>query len=93
MARVTIKPGSGDPIGKIARSDAMATILEVISAPVFEQAKGDPNEEYRRTLRMRRFYSRGPRGRVSIQIGAAPTIGARVEAVRGTLARALGLIG
>jgi hypothetical protein len=91
MARVTIKQtGSLD---KIAKSDGLGDQLEAIASPVLDAARRDPNPEYTRTLRMKRFVSRGKRGRVSIQIGAAPTIGGRVEAKRGTLARALGSAG
>lgn len=92
MAKVTIK-FSGEAIGKIAVSEPLAETLESIAAPVLAQAKQDPNPYYTSTLRMRRFYSKGRLGRVVIQIGAAPFIGGRVEAKRGTLARAIGLIG
>lgn len=92
MARVTIK-FEGQALGRIARSEPLAQTLEGIAQPVLAQAQNDPNEYYVSTLRMRRFYSSGRRGRVAIQIGAAPQIGSRVEAIRGTLARALGLIG
>jgi hypothetical protein len=53
----------------------------------------DPNEFYVNTLRKKTFVSSGPRGRISWQIGAEPVIGARVEAKRGTAARALGEAG
>lgn len=92
MARVTVK-FSSEGISKIAVSEPLAETLEAIAAPVLAAAKSDPNPYYTSTLRMRRFYSKGRRGRVVIQIGAAPFIGGRVEAKRGTLARALGLIG
>lgn len=92
MAGVRIK-FSGEGIGKIAVSEPLAETLESIAAPVLAAAQNDPNTYYVSTLRMRRFYSKGRRARVVVQIGAAPFIGARVEAKRGTLARALGLIG
>lgn len=95
MAKVTIKesPQGFAALGRIMKSDEIAEQLEAIAEPVLEAAKRDPNERYVATLRMKRFYSRGRGGRVSIQIGAAPLIGSRVEAKRGTLARALGRIG
>lgn len=93
MARVTIRPSNGDALSKIARSDALAEQLETIARPVMDAAMTDPNPTYVESLRMRRFYTRGKRGRVSIQIGAAPIIGSRVEAKRGTLSRALGSSG
>ena len=91
MAKVTFS-GRGD-LSKIAKSDALAEQLEEIAKPVLDAAMRDPNEEYTATLRMRRFVSSGRQGRVSVQIGAGPTIGGRVEAKRGTLARALGSAG
>lgn len=93
MSKVTFKAGRGDALSKIARSDALAVQLERIAKPVLDAAKSDPNPTYVASLRMRRFFTRGKRGRVSIQIGAAPIIGSRVEAKRGTLARALGRAG
>lgn len=93
MARVTIRSGNRSAIARIAKSDWIAGQLETIATPVLDAARQDPNPEYVRTLRMRRFVTRGRFGRVSIQIGAAPVIGGRVEAKRGTLARALGQAG
>lgn len=91
MARVRIvQTGSLD---KVAKSDALGDQLEGIARPVLEAARRDPSEAYVASLEMRRFVTRGREGRVSIQIGAHPVIGSRVEAKRGTLARALGLIG
>lgn len=77
----------------IAKSDLLGDQLEVIAGPVLAAAKRDSNKYYVSTLRMRRFISRGRKGRISIQIGAAPGIGAHVEAKRGTLQRALGSAG
>ena len=91
MAKVTFS-SRGD-LSKIAKSDALAEQLERIAQPVLDAALRDPNEEYTSTLRMRRYVTGGRKGRVSIQIGAGPTIGGRVEAKRGTLARALGSAG
>jgi hypothetical protein len=90
MARVTIKQTGS--LEKVAKSSELGDQLEKIAEPVFAAAKNDSNDYYVRTLRMKRFVSSGRRGRISIQIGAAPGIGGRVEAKRGTLARALGLI-
>jgi hypothetical protein len=93
MAKVTIKGGSPGALERIAKSDVLGDQLEDIAKPVLEAAQQDPNEFYVSTLRMQRFVSGGKRGRVSIQIGAGPTIGGRVEALRGTLQRALGKAG
>lgn len=95
MAKVRFESGarSFEAIGRVMKSKKLGAALEEIARPVFEQAKQDPNEYYASTLEMRQFVSSGKAGRVSIQIGAAPTVGGRVEAKRGTLARALGLIG
>lgn len=93
MAKVTIKPVSGKRLSQIAISFALAEALEEIAQPIHDEIAKDPNEYYVSTLRMKRFYSSGRRGRVSIQIGVAPIIGARVEAKRGTIARALGEAG
>lgn len=81
------------PLAKIAKSDELADALEPIADAVLNGARSDPNETYVSTLRKRRFTSRGRRGRVSWQVGAAPVIGRRVEAKRGTLARVLARLG
>lgn len=91
MAKVRLKVTGS--LTKQMSSDKLAAQLEAIASPVLQEAKGDPNAYYVSTLRMRRFYSHGKQGRVSIQIGAGPKIGSRVEAKRGTLARALGRLG
>lgn len=93
MAKVTFRDKPGQPLGKIARSDALAEQLEKFGSEVLASAKRDPNEEYTSTLDMHRFYTSGRSGRVSVQVGAAPIIGSRVEAKRGTLQRALGSAG
>jgi hypothetical protein len=61
-------------------------------ADAVKDAVDDPNAEYMGTLQARTFHTKSARGvrRVVGQVGAAPGIGARVEAKRGTLARALG---
>jgi len=91
MAKVTIRQTGS--LERVAKSEKLGDQLEKIARPVLEAAQRDPNEAYVASLRMRRFVSSGKRGRVSIQIGAHPVIGARVEAKRGTLARALGEAG
>jgi hypothetical protein len=90
MARVRIRQTGS--LERVAKSTKLGDQLEAISEPVWNAAHNDPNAGYVASLRRRRFVSRGREGRVSIQIGAAPGIGERVEAKRGTLARALGLI-
>lgn len=90
-ARVIVKKTSGS-LSRLMKSSVLGDQLQKIAQPVLNAAREDPNEEYVASLRMHRFTSRGRAGRVSIQIGAHPVIGARVEAKRGTLARALGLV-
>lgn len=91
MAKVTIRQtGSLD---NVAKSDALGDQLEAIARPVYDAARNDPNEEYVASLEMRRYVTGGREGRVSVQIGSHPVIGARVEAKRGTLQRALGSAG
>jgi len=80
-------------LDKAAKSPALAAQLEPIADAILEAASTDPNPEYVATLRKQLFVSSGKRGRVSYQVGAAPTIGARVEAKRGTLQRAMGRAG
>ncbi len=91
MAKVTIRLTGN--LDRVATSSALGDQLEALARPVLEAARNDPNPAYVASLRMHRFTSHGRGGRVSIQIGAHPVIGSRVEAKRGTLARALGLIG
>lgn len=95
MARVTIRPTSFTRKAIIAlkKSDFIASQLEPMAQAVLDAARQDPNEEYAKTLGKRTFVTAGPAGRISWQIGAAPLIGARVEAKRGTLQRALGSAG
>lgn len=91
MARVTFR-GRGS-LQHVASSDALGDQLERIARPILLVAREDRNEYYVSTLEMRRFISRGRKGRVSIQVGAAPVVGARVEAARGTLQKAVGRAG
>lgn len=95
MTRVTIQSGaySFEAIGRVMKSRKLGDQLEAIARPVLEAAREDPNPAYVASLRMRQFVSSGRGGRVSVQIGAAPVLGSRVEAKRGTLARALGRAG
>jgi hypothetical protein len=95
MTKVTIKSNASTYAGirSLMKSGKLALMLEPAADAILEQASTDPNEEYVKTLRKRMFVSSGPRGRVSWQVGAAPIIGARVEAKRGTLARALARVG
>lgn len=91
MARVRVKVTDQNRrnFAALMHSDELAERLEEVAEPVFDQARKDPNDYYVSTLRMKRFHTSGRRGRVVIQIGAAPLIGERVEAKRGTLARAI----
>lgn len=91
MARVTIKGGARTrkAIGNVMKSRKLEEQLRPLAEAVLEGAEQDPNETYVRGLRMRVFLT----DRVTFQIGAAPVIGQRVEAKRGTLARALGKAG
>lgn len=91
MARVRFTTRKG--ISEFAKSGELASILEGVAGPVYSAALRDPNAYYVSTLQMRRYTTGGRAGRVSIQIGAEPRIGARVEATRGTLARAMGNAG
>jgi hypothetical protein len=91
MAKVTIRQTG--TLTRVAKSDRLGDQLEAISEPVWQAVNRDPNPAYVASLRRRRFVTRGRNGRVSIQIGANPVIGARVEAKRGTMARALGEAG
>ena len=95
MAKVTIKATSFTRKALIAlkKSDFIAAKLEPMADEVLAAAKRDPNEEYTKTLRKGTFVTGGPQGRIGWQVGAAPIIGSRVEAKRGTLQRALGEAG
>ena len=72
------------------KSGAMEAILKEHAAPILAAAQSDPNPTYVASLDMHSFMSKS---RVSVQVGAAPIIGAAVEAKRGTLARAVGSAG
>lgn len=95
MTKVTIQSGafSYEAIGRVMKSKKLGAQLEEIARPVLEAARQDPNPEYVDSLRMKQFVTSGHGGRVSVQIGAAPIVGSRVEAKRGTLARALASAG
>lgn len=81
------------PLSVVAKSEELAAVLENAAQPVHDAMAQDPNEFYRKTLRMKRFVSSGKRGRVSIQVGTESTIGARVEAKRGTMSKAISRAG
>jgi hypothetical protein len=91
MAKVTVNFGRS--LSSIAKGKEVADALEPVADRVMAYARRDPNEYYVSTLRKKLFVSPGRLGRVSWQVGAEPTIGVRVEAKRGTLARALGMVG
>jgi len=77
-------------MGNVMKSRKLGAALEDIGAKVIAAARQDPNAAYVASLEMRQFVSAD---RVSVQIGAHPVIGSRVEAKRGTLSRALGRAG
>lgn len=81
------------PFSVIAQSEQLAVVLEAQARPVFDAMNDDPNEFYRKTLRMFRVRSKGKRGRVSVHVGVDSVIGARVEAKRGTLSKAIARAG
>lgn len=95
MAKVSIRAGSKSrsTIQAIAHSDVIAAQLRPIAQAVLERAAQDPNERYASQLRIGIHHSRGRFGRVSWRVGNPTALGARVEAKRGTLARALGAAG
>ncbi len=90
-ARVRIKQVG--TLERVAKSDALSAQLEPFADAILAAASRDPNKTYVASLRKRRFVSGGRRGRTSWQVGAAPVIGSRVEAKRGTLQRAIGEAG
>lgn len=81
------------PIKDLALSSELETVLMDLAEPVLAEAQQDPNPEYVTSLQLRAFRSGGARGRVTANITAAPIIGSRVEAKRGTLGRAIGRAG
>lgn len=81
------------PLSMIAKSQEMGDLLERLAKPVYDACMQDPNEFYRKTLRLRRFVTGGARGRVSVQVGVNPVIGPRVEAKRGTMGKAISRAG
>lgn len=93
MARKKVRWKANEPLSMVATSDELAGVLEKAAKPVYDAMAEDPNEFYRKTLRMKRFVSGGRRGRVSIQVGVEDRIGARVEAKRGTMSRAIARAG
>jgi hypothetical protein len=91
--RFQTRASSFEAMRNVMKSRKLGAELEKIGEKVLEAARQDPNPEYVASLEMRQFVSSGSRGRVSVQIGAHPVIGSRVEAKRGTLQRALGSAG
>jgi len=93
MARVKVGAArtAGKAIRKIALSAEMSSRIRPLAWAVLEAASSDPNERYVALLVMEEHRSRGPLGRVSWRVGCeVPELGRRVEAERGTLARAMG---
>ena len=88
--RFETKAYSYHAMGNVMKSRKLGAVLEEIGAKVLAAAREDPNAAYVASLEMRQFVSAD---RVSVQIGAHPVIGSRVEAKRGTLQRALGSAG
>lgn len=93
MARVRFRVNNKEALSKIAKSDELADQLEPFATAILESASNDSNAAYVASLRKRKFVSGGRAGRVSWQVGADPVLGSRVEAKRGTLARAVGAAG
>lgn len=91
VAKITIKGNL--PISKIAVSGEMLAQLEPFARQVLDAAKHDPNETYVASLRMKSFLSHGKLARVSWQVGAAPTIGRRIEAKRSVFSRIVSSMG
>lgn len=81
------------PIKELATSAELEAVLMDLAAPVLAAAQNDPSPEYVESLQLRAFRSGGARGRVSANVTAAPIVGSRVEAKRGTLGRAIGNAG
>lgn len=91
MGKVRVQQNK--PLSLIAKSQELGDVLERLARPVYDACMEDPNQWYRDTLRLKRFVSGGKRGRISVQVGVNPLIGARVEAKRGTLSRAVARAG
>lgn len=78
------------PLSEILTSSEMQAIVMAKAEAIRSIAAQDPNEFYVQTLDAHPWTSRD---RVHGQVGAGSEIGARVEAKRGTLGRALGASG
>lgn len=91
MAKVRVQQNK--PMSLIAKSQELGDVLEKLARPVYDACMEDPNQWYRDTLRIKRFVSGGVRGRISVQVGVNPLIGARVEAKRGTMSKAIARAG
>lgn len=96
MSKVTVKPAKNSRrvMSDIAHSSETAAFLEPVAEAIKSAASSDPNARYVASLTIREHHSRGRFGRVSLRVGCSiPSLGARVEAERGTLARAMGAAG
>lgn len=91
MGKVRVQQNK--PLSLIAKSQELGDVLESLARPVYDACMADPNQWYRDTLRIKRFVSGGKRGRISVQVGVHPLIGARVEAKRGTMSKAIARAG
>ena len=93
MSKVKVKPArtARKAMQGIAHSGGVAAFLRPVADAIHSQAAQDPNQRYVAALRVLEHHSGGPGGRVSWRVGCLnPSLGARVEAKRGTLARAMG---
>jgi hypothetical protein len=96
MTKVRVKsaPTARKAMRAIAHSESVSAFLKPVADAVHAQAAQDPNPRYVAALRVLEHHSSGAFGRVSWRVGCLiPSLGARVEAKRGTLARAMGAAG
>jgi hypothetical protein len=96
VSKVTVKSAktARKAMRGIAHSEAVSAFLRPVAEAVHRQAAQDPNPRYVAALRALEHHSGGAFGRVSWRVGCLiPSLGARVEAKRGTLARAVGSAG
>lgn len=93
MSKVTVKPArtARKAMRGLAHSEGVSAFLRPVADKIHSQAAQDPNPRYVAALRTLEHHSGGHGGRVSWRVGCLiPSLGARVEAKRGTLARAMG---
>lgn len=93
MTKVTIRSLNRQTIDRLARSQGVEDVLSRVAVDVARELRKDPNQEFVDSIQRRRFLRTGRRGRVTIQVGAHPVIGLRVEAKRGVFQRALAVLG